>query len=48
MAYAMPAYAAPRSAPAVQNETPVTGGKVPVKPPLADPATAKAWKAPPA
>ncbi|MFC7099815.1 hypothetical protein ACFQQB_04560 [Nonomuraea rubra] len=48
MAYAMPAYAAPRSAPGVQKETPVTGEKVPVKPPLADPAAKQAWKAAPA
>ncbi|MEV4070106.1 RHS repeat-associated core domain-containing protein [Nonomuraea fuscirosea] len=47
MAYAMPAYAAPRSAPATQKEAPVTGGKVPVKPPMADPAAQQAWKAPP-
>ncbi|MFC4010826.1 RHS repeat domain-containing protein [Nonomuraea purpurea] len=48
MAYAMPAYAAPRSAPAVQKEAPVTGGKVPVKSPLADPVAKQAWKAAPA
>ncbi|MFI7694782.1 RHS repeat domain-containing protein [Nonomuraea sp. NPDC049655] len=47
MAYAMPASAAPRKAPAVQKETPVKGGKVPVLPPLADPAAEQAWKAPP-
>ena len=37
LAYAMPAYAEPRSAPAVQKETPVKGEKVPVLPPMADP-----------
>ncbi|MGW6502824.1 RHS repeat-associated core domain-containing protein [Nonomuraea angiospora] len=48
MAYAMPAYAAPRPAPAVQKEAPVTGRPVPVKPPLADPVAKQAWKAAPA
>ncbi|MEO3790850.1 RHS repeat-associated core domain-containing protein [Nonomuraea sp. B10E15] len=44
---AMPAYAAPREAPATQQEVPVTGKKVPVRPPLADPVQKHAWKAPP-
>ncbi|WP_326636620.1 type IV secretion protein Rhs [Nonomuraea fuscirosea] len=45
---AMPAYAAPRSAPAVQKETPVKGTSVPVQPPEADPVAERAWKAAPA
>ncbi|MEO3868847.1 RHS repeat-associated core domain-containing protein [Nonomuraea sp. B12E4] len=48
LTYAMPAYAAPREAPSVQREKPVTGGKVAVKPPLENPITKQAWKAPPA
>ncbi|MEO3791079.1 RHS repeat-associated core domain-containing protein [Nonomuraea sp. B10E15] len=47
MAYAMPAHAAPRQAPSVQKETPVKGEKVPVIPPMADPADKQAWQAPP-
>ncbi|MEU6712357.1 hypothetical protein ABZ897_12835, partial [Nonomuraea sp. NPDC046802] len=47
MVYAMPAYAAPRTAPSTQKETPVKGSKVPVLPPLRDPAAKQAWKAPP-
>ncbi|MEV4107309.1 RHS repeat-associated core domain-containing protein [Nonomuraea sp. NPDC049695] len=47
VAYAMPAAAASRSAPSVQKEKPVKGGKVPVLPPLADPVEKQAWKAPP-
>ncbi|GAA3580869.1 RHS repeat-associated core domain-containing protein [Nonomuraea rosea] len=47
MAYAIPASAAARPAPATQKETPVKGGKVPVLPPLADPVQKQAWKAPP-
>ncbi|MCK2221690.1 type IV secretion protein Rhs [Actinomadura sp. ATCC 31491] len=46
-AYAMPAEAAPRTAPETQKETPVKGGKVPVLPPLQNPVTEQAWKAPP-
>ncbi|PRX47422.1 hypothetical protein B0I32_14219, partial [Nonomuraea fuscirosea] len=45
---AMPAYAAPRSAPAVQKETPVKGTSVPVQAPEADPVAERAWKAAPA
>ncbi|MEV5328839.1 RHS repeat-associated core domain-containing protein [Nonomuraea sp. NPDC052634] len=48
MVFAMPAQAEPRSAPAVQREKPVTGTKVPVKPPLPDPAAKQAWQAAPA
>ncbi|MGW0811514.1 RHS repeat domain-containing protein, partial [Nonomuraea sp. NPDC002799] len=48
VAYAMPASAAARPAPAVQKETPVKGGKVSVLPPLADPVQKQAWKTPPA
>ncbi|SDJ61425.1 RHS repeat-associated core domain-containing protein [Nonomuraea jiangxiensis] len=48
LVHALPAAAAPRPAPSVQRETPVTGGKVPVKPPLENPVTEQAWKAPPA
>ncbi|SNS29807.1 RHS repeat-associated core domain-containing protein [Streptosporangium subroseum] len=47
LAYAMPAYAEPRSAPSVQRETPVKGEKVPVLPPMTDPVQKQAWKAPP-
>ncbi|MFG1710332.1 RHS repeat domain-containing protein [Nonomuraea sp. M3C6] len=47
LTYALPAYAAPRSAPSVQKEAPVKGGKVPVQPPLENPAAKQAWKAPP-
>ncbi|WP_052422953.1 hypothetical protein [Nonomuraea candida] len=47
MAYAVPAYAAPRTAPQVQKETPVKGTSVPVLPPMADPARKQAWTAPP-
>nr|WP_055502337.1 RHS repeat-associated core domain-containing protein [Nonomuraea pusilla] len=48
LAQAVPASAAPRSAPGVRKETPVRGGKVPVLPPQADPARKQAWTAPPA
>ncbi|MEV2273261.1 RHS repeat domain-containing protein [Nonomuraea africana] len=48
LVYAMPASAAPRSAPPVQKETPVKGKPVPVLPPMADPVQKQAWKAPPA
>ncbi|MEU7898088.1 RHS repeat-associated core domain-containing protein [Nonomuraea sp. NPDC049152] len=44
---AIPASAAPRSAPDVQNETPVRGQKVPVLAKTSDPAQKQAWKAPP-
>ncbi|NJP92128.1 hypothetical protein HCN51_22125 [Nonomuraea sp. FMUSA5-5] len=44
---AVPAAAEPRSAPAVQKETPVKGTSVPVQPPSADPVQKQAWKAPP-
>ncbi|MCF6472822.1 RHS repeat-associated core domain-containing protein [Nonomuraea sp. MG754425] len=47
LVYAMPAHAEPRSAPAVQRETPISGERVPVRPPLEDPAVEKAWQAPP-
>ncbi|MBF8189726.1 type IV secretion protein Rhs [Nonomuraea sp. K274] len=47
LTYAMPASAASRPAPSVQKETPVKGGKVPVLPPIADPAAKQAWHAPP-
>ncbi|QFY06764.1 type IV secretion protein Rhs [Nonomuraea phyllanthi] len=47
LAYAMPAQAAARTAPSVQKEKPVKGGKVPVRPPLPDPVEKQAWKAPP-
>ncbi|MEU0567861.1 RHS repeat-associated core domain-containing protein [Nonomuraea sp. NPDC005983] len=47
LAYAMPASAAARSAPAVRNEAPVRGRPVPVLPKSADPAEKQAWKAPP-
>ncbi|TYB67130.1 RHS repeat-associated core domain-containing protein [Nonomuraea sp. PA05] len=47
LVYAMPAQAAPREAPSVQREAPVTGTGVPVTPPLADPVQKQAWKAPP-
>ncbi|MFC7587112.1 RHS repeat domain-containing protein [Nonomuraea antimicrobica] len=47
MAYAVPAYAAPRPAPSVQKETPVTGGQVPVKAPLENPIAKQAWSTPP-
>ncbi|MGW0811530.1 RHS repeat domain-containing protein, partial [Nonomuraea sp. NPDC002799] len=43
-----PASAAARPAPAVQKETPVKGGKVPVLPPPADPVQKQVWKAAPA
>ncbi|MEV0198972.1 RHS repeat-associated core domain-containing protein [Nonomuraea sp. NPDC050691] len=44
---ALPASAAPRSAPSVQKEKPVTGKPVPVLPELPDPTEKQAWKAPP-
>ena len=47
LTYAMPAEAAARPAPATQKETPVKGTRVPVKPPLEDPAGKQAWTAPP-
>ncbi|MBE1584231.1 RHS repeat-associated core domain-containing protein [Nonomuraea angiospora] len=47
LTYAMPAQAASRSAPSVENEKPVKGTSVPVLPPLADPVEKQAWKAPP-
>ncbi|MFI7126605.1 RHS repeat-associated core domain-containing protein [Nonomuraea sp. NPDC050153] len=47
LTYAMPAQAASRPAPSVQNEKPVKGTTVPVLPPLADPVEKQAWKAPP-
>ncbi|TMR90646.1 RHS repeat domain-containing protein [Nonomuraea basaltis] len=47
LAQTMPASAASRPAPSVQKETPVKGQKVPVLPPMADPAQKQAWKAPP-
>ncbi|MFE3448300.1 RHS repeat-associated core domain-containing protein [Nonomuraea sp. NPDC059194] len=47
LVYAVPASAAPRSAPPVQKETPVKGKAVPVQPPMADPVQKQAWKAPP-
>ncbi|MGW0065948.1 RHS repeat-associated core domain-containing protein [Streptosporangium sandarakinum] len=47
LVHAEPASAAPRSAPAVQRETPVLGKRVPVLPRTADPAEKQAWKTPP-
>ncbi|MFC5832328.1 RHS repeat domain-containing protein, partial [Nonomuraea insulae] len=47
VAYAMPAQAASRPTPSTQKESPVTGTKVPVLPPMADPVQKQAWKAPP-
>lgn len=47
LAPAQPASAAPRTAPVVQKEKPVTGKPVPVLPELADPTEKQAWKAPP-
>ncbi|NUW39836.1 RHS repeat-associated core domain-containing protein [Nonomuraea rhodomycinica] len=47
LAYAMPASAAPRSAPVVRNESPVRGRPVPVLPRTVDQAEKQAWKAPP-
>lgn len=44
---AVPAHAAPRSAPSVQREKPVPGRTVSVKPKTADPAEKQSWKAPP-
>ncbi|MEV4187828.1 hypothetical protein AB0J28_41000, partial [Streptosporangium canum] len=47
LVHAAPASAAPRSAPAVQKETPVRGQRVPVLPQPADPAQKQAWRTPP-
>jgi RHS repeat-associated protein len=47
LVHAAPAHAAPRSAPAVQKETPVLGQRVPVLPRMPDPARQQAGKAPP-
>ncbi|WP_336204276.1 RHS repeat domain-containing protein [Nonomuraea sp. LPB2021202275-12-8] len=44
---ALPATAAPRTAPEVQKETPVRGQPVKMLPKAADPAEKQAWKAPP-
>jgi len=47
MVQAMPAIAAPRTAPQVQKETPVGGRSAQVLPASADPAGKQAWQAPP-
>ncbi|MGW0193184.1 RHS repeat domain-containing protein [Nonomuraea sp. NPDC003201] len=47
LTYAMPAQAASRPAPSVENEKPIKGKSVPVLPPMANPVEKQAWKAPP-
>ncbi|WP_329082517.1 MULTISPECIES: RHS repeat domain-containing protein [unclassified Streptosporangium] len=47
LVHAMPASAAARPAPTVQQETPVKGKAVPVLPAMADPVQKQAWKTPP-
>ncbi|MEV1242376.1 RHS repeat-associated core domain-containing protein [Nonomuraea sp. NPDC049750] len=47
LTHAMPASAAPRSAPATQSDTPVRGRAVPVRPMAPDQAAKQAWQAPP-